>query len=396
MSRTEKHAADATYRLELFMSVDLAGSTAFKFALNLADGYAGDGGVDGERGWLAAIEKFYQTFNERFTGALSNLPEDQRPTLWKALGDELIYRVQVHDRHHANRAVHEFVTALHHTRTVVRNLSRRLDLKACAWIADFPARNAVVDLNGLHDPFQHDAETRAKAAAPHADYIGPSMDAGFRLGKLATRRKLPLSVELAYVLAVAQTDEKLPSLKFGYDGRHDLKGVLGGETYPVLWIDIEDDRSRREANQRESYLLNDASDINSQKVIDFCRSYIASSDWLEVPYIPGDLEGHFSTIPRSIKEHIDLMRRKRPSEARLYSEEAPPGAEAAADGNVRVQDLMHPVPTLHAQAAGSLDAHAADPPTGRADNAAHTLEPRSESPYRPASIPVQPKCEPSP
>ncbi len=84
------------------------------------------------------------------------------------------------------------------------------------------------------------------------DFIGQSIDTGFRVSTASSSRKLMLSVELAHMLSlecirVKGHPQRLPKVlvtnfAFHYDGRHTLKGVLDGIPYPLIWLDIEPDR----------------------------------------------------------------------------------------------------------------------------------------------------------
>lgn len=332
--------AQKNYRLDLFLSVDVAGSTAFKFSNTLAGGQESEG--ETPNGWFATIRKFYDTFHETFLNRAGISEEGAPlPELWKALGDELIYRITIHDRHSAARVVKAFIEAIHHTRKVVRRLSKCLGLKGSAWIADFPARNAVIDLDGLHDTFQQQPDARPEATERRKvqDFIGPSMDAGFRLGKAASRRKMALSVELALILAMAVAERRTYPFIFGYDGREDFKGVLEGEGYPLIWLDIEDDQKQRQTNRREAAMLQRQPEVSSEVVVDFCESYIHSSYWMEHPYLKQDSAAPFDKIPQS---HIDYAARELAGRAReepLYSQDAPQEI-AFGDKEITADELL--------------------------------------------------------
>lgn len=346
--------AKDNYRLEMFLSVDVSGSTAFKFSRNLA------GTAEDEAGWFTAIRKFYDSFNEKFRQAIAASRQGSMPPeLWKALGDELIYRVTIEDRHSAAVIVGCFIDAIHHTRSVVRAVSKGLDLKGCAWVADFDARNAIIDLDGLHDPYQSaDGETQRPPPSKKnsvQDFIGPSMDAGFRLGKAASRRRFALSVELALILASAQADKRSYPIIFGYDGREDFKGVLGGESYPVVWLDIEDSPKLRETNRREAAMLQCQPEVPAEVVVDFCSSYIESSYWMEMPFLKSDNSELFNTVPEShIQEAIrrDAAKEK---EKQLYSQAS---STEPSDESITADQLVESMPT-----PASIDLDAGSPPT---------------------------------
>ena len=332
-----KLQAQKAYHLELFLSVDVAGSTAFKFSNNLSNGSKEDGSTS--KGWFETIRKFYVLFHSSFLNNVSNFLEENaeltQVELWKALGDELIYRVTVDDRHFTAKVIKAFIDAMHHTRRVVRAQNNGLDLKASAWVADFPARNAEISLDGLQSSLHSNKESQQH---PAPDYIGPSMDAGFRLGKVASRRKMSLSVELSLILASAQSEKRSYPFIFGYDGKEDFKGVLGGDGYPTIWIDVEDDEKQRESNRRESAMLQRQPEVPAEVVLDFCRSFIGASHWMEFPYLKKENGDPFCNIPSSHIEYTRCQTLTEEAEATLYAEEAPISVTSFDDQKI---DLGH-------------------------------------------------------
>lgn len=326
--------SDADYQLRIFLSVDVSGSTAFKFSNDLASS-EGIGSKGTRAGWFAVIRKFYESFHATFQSCARSMRSTPRiiPELWKVLGDELIYSAVVTDKHDAAIIVQSFIDAIHRTRPVVRGFSTSLDLKGCAWLADFPARNAEIDLDGLHDRYseQESSEQLANESARGVkDYIGPSMDTGFRIAKAASRQRMPLTVELAMVLAAAENETRNYPFCFGYDGREDLKGVLAGEAYPIIWLDIEENVKRRASNRREAAMLQTQPEVSSEVVFEFCESFIDASDWLEPPYLKSEgQKKHFCEPPESYKDYAARHQKFAKDEAKLYGDEGdnPPQAD---------------------------------------------------------------------
>jgi hypothetical protein len=207
--------------LRLFMSVDVVGSTAFK---------------QKTESWLEFVHGFY-TFYTGFPEVLAgqvglhckkaNQPERQAPPLlWKALGDELIFTALIAHETDAEIYLSAFRAALVQQ---IRNIStgaQRLPIsfKGTAWLAGFPLWNSAI-------PMQHD-----NSSVPSYDYVGPLIDVGFRLTNMASPRKLVVSADLAWFIA----RQERSGLKFLYDGRVTLKGVLNDRPYPIFWIDCLD------------------------------------------------------------------------------------------------------------------------------------------------------------
>lgn len=318
------------YRLDLFLSVDIVGSTAYKFSQDVAtrpDQLPSPEGLD-QTTWFHAIGKFYEHFHRRFMSD----GEAAGVALWKALGDELVYRAVIRDRAQTAALVAGFAGAVQETREVVQGFSRTLDLKACAWVADFPVRNVTISIDGLRS-----------GGRQVEDFIGPSMDVGFRLGGFATRRKMVVSVELALILATGDRGEGAGSFTFGYDRRESLKGVLGGDAYPLLWIDLENDRDQMEVNRCEARLQGRRADLSRADVVEFCRAYMAATPWMEMPHLGQDGAGDFADPPPSYGRYVRKRQARLDQEAERLArrDTRPPGPE---DGPSASDDLLGDMP----------------------------------------------------
>ncbi|MBW8782956.1 MAG: hypothetical protein JF599_13875 [Verrucomicrobia bacterium] len=207
--------------LRLFASVDLEGSTAFKQSQSHRQHQA----------WLPVVIDFFESFdggfwphiNECARAAGVTVPE--KPTVWKILGDELVFTMKLGSGRDAviyvdalTKTVADWNQGVMERRKTGQGPVRPLLAKAAAWLAGFPVTNAVLPVEGNHD-----------------DYVGPSMDAGFRVTKLATPRRLALSVELAWLLLSL----KRHALHIEFAGRvRELKGIAADSGYPQLWIEV--------------------------------------------------------------------------------------------------------------------------------------------------------------
>ncbi|MEO5338789.1 MAG: hypothetical protein H7841_18195 [Magnetospirillum sp. WYHS-4] len=270
------------WRLRLFLSVDIEGSTAFKHGTtflaeaDIGKNKARDRQIPENPGppWLRALAEFYTGFDEEFSQAWKegkSVPSGDTPTddelfsghplFWKAAGDELLYVLELRDIRQAGFALDVLRVAIHRYRGRLRRYGR-LDLKATAWIAGFPVNNMEIVLGPVPPSL---ARTPAWQASKdnrlfrlllrhysyeqsHAgesderdmgvlDFIGPQMDLGFRLAKFASPRKFVISADLAYLLcSKVETYGKFENSAFEsrahrdihYDGAHELKGILGG------------------------------------------------------------------------------------------------------------------------------------------------------------------------
>ena len=208
----------ATRRMLLFMSVDMENSTRLKQSPS-----------SGQNHWLTVIENFIEEFPKLFNAhrgrlqrehTLAELPE---PKLWKVLGDELVFLSEVSTGEHLTCLMEAFRGTLEESNAKTRDHAKsppsaeslRLPVKGTAWVAGFPVTNAAI----LTDR--------------GSDYVGPAMDLGFRLSKLATPQRLALSVDLAWLLTCFDS-----RLRFHFEGRLDLRGVSEGVGYPFIWAEV--------------------------------------------------------------------------------------------------------------------------------------------------------------
>lgn len=277
-------------RLRLFLSADIVGSTAFKQR----------SGKDADQ-WFGLVGSFYMMaeryFAYRWAQAEYRYKTSERPLLfgtappelWKTIGDEVLFTKDIAHPSEAMMCMSIWLQVLDDLRKLLQKTGS-LDLKSTAWLADFPIRNRAILLRvrGKHikdaqtGGVKEDAKAMAADAAKtgawdpvddpgedvdwlndclfseiqddvaeviNPDFIGQSMDTGFRVGTAASARKLMLSVELAHMLSMEC--EKLDtgpyqtgafpvrSFTFHYDGRLSLKGVLDGTPYPLIWLDVE-------------------------------------------------------------------------------------------------------------------------------------------------------------
>ena len=229
-------------RLRLFLSVDLVGSTAFK---------------QSRQEWLPAILNFYRDFDQiihaqyrafrQRSNAVMSAPE-----LWKTNGDELLYVCELVTRAQAVDAIHIWLAALSAYRCDLATLTEELDVKSRAWIGLFPAPNSEVFFrrggarfrsDTVDDPIVLQAEMRDAWYAGKGrediirDFVGPSIDTGFRLSLWATPRRMVLSADLAFLLSTSQKVEDEP-LPLHFSGAQKLHGVMDNQPYPMIWLPV--------------------------------------------------------------------------------------------------------------------------------------------------------------
>jgi hypothetical protein len=204
-------------------------------------------------------------------------------------------------------------------RKELRTKYTTLDLKAAAWLAGFPINNAEIVLSNrpreIKDPlvdgdsvlhnllmlekyYSQDENERKDLVL---DFIGPSMDTGFRVSELATSRKFAVTVDLAYMLAFSSRTEKefirqYREPSFRYDGRIEVKDVDGGP-YPFFWIDMNAD----DPLHRDEDALLPKVDIEVDKVESFCEKYFQfrarERGHVMLPYIFNSSSPPFNAMP---------------------------------------------------------------------------------------------------
>lgn len=245
--------------LRLFLSADLAGSTAFKQNT-------------GAREW----QRFFQSFYTQLPAYVDKEfePGSSRLALWKTIGDEIVFSAELRSAADAGRMVQAFSRGVGRYRRGITNPPRGLDLKCAGWTAGFPVGNLEVLLPG------QDGQT---------DYIGPGMDIGFRLVKEASPRRLMLSVELVYILSLPV----FPDPEICAGSSVELKGVGKGHRYPALWLDRFDPQTcagwdRLELDEEHVRGLS-PKPADQGKLHAFCRSWLETiGDPFMVPFIESE------------------------------------------------------------------------------------------------------------
>lgn len=254
--------------LRLFLSVDVVGSTKFKFDKR------GAGQI-----WLNFFVSFFTEFSTHFGNAQLELIKGglEKPqheaVLWKSQGDELIFVVELKCENEAAFFVSAFRDVLgkyHKRKTVVVDDESQIDFKGTAWLAGFPVGNAAI-------PIQSNP---SNPTIEEFDFIGPLIDVGFRLSRFSSARRFTVSVDLAYLLAncIGST------LEFYYGGRIVLKGVLDGSQYPIVWIAVEAPcKNQCEELESKSEMV---TALEPCKLKQFCGSFIENTgEPLRLPFI---------------------------------------------------------------------------------------------------------------
>lgn len=245
-------------KLLLFISIDVVGSTAYKNSTSEDRSEA--------HPWLPVLYYFFSEFPAIFAEKNDNNKASiepigfSRPKVWKYLGDEIVFVIELTHCSHLNFYLGNVIEAMD-SFVSTRFKDKKLGLKGAAWIAGFPVANVEIEIKDNDRTI--------------FDYLGRSMDAGFRLSRIATSQKFILSVQTAWMLA-----KESGKLRIYYDGRENLKGIKNGDQYPIFWISSDKNHAT------ELDLLQIKASENTT-IAKFCKEYILENGW-GLPFIEGD------------------------------------------------------------------------------------------------------------
>lgn len=294
MPEDEKYTA-ADFRIRLFLSVDLSGSTAFK---NSHDGQSRE---RASPKWVTTFETFYRDFPAQFRSAYAGLKTSQSggdtcPALWKAVGDELVFCGRVNNRKSVMLSLMAFIQTLHEYRKALLSEGVSLNLKGAGWLASFPEPNRAVQLRETaENPGYLTASEALEAAADKQpfeyDFLGKAIDTGFRVASFAKPERFALSVQLARMLASCPQGSGF-DYPIMFDQPVALKGVNRGEAYPVLYIDTMMHLTEEKIRTKERQLLRrheapSKEELNSY-LIEYCA--VVGTDEIALPFSSGSGE----------------------------------------------------------------------------------------------------------
>lgn len=204
----------------LFMSVDISGSTQFKQSYSASDS---------DQSWTTAFEKFFREFPLVLVGqtAMSIDDAEEIPSIniWKVIGDEIIFNVKINDEIDTFQIVEAFYRAIVAYDAVFFE-KWPLRLKGTCWAVELGQRNIELEIPEMDN-----------SRGAYIDYLGPDVDAGFRLCSHGISGNVILSLELAELLARCTLER---GQRFHYVGTAVLKGVLAGKPYPLVFLTFED------------------------------------------------------------------------------------------------------------------------------------------------------------
>lgn len=225
-------------KLFILFSVDVIDSTAMKARMaNKSDG------------WLPLFKRFYTAFPQMLFAKSKDF------ILWKYIGDEILFYVEIKEIGAVSKYVKYFKETLedwnskaYENRENINHDEVYTYLKGCIWIAQTPKIDKEL-------PMDYDLQNKGSKIL--IDFVGPSVDCGFRIAKYASKAHLIISVD---ILCLCYND---PDLDFYYLSSEKLKGVYDEKVaYPLFFIltkqaEIQDKqlRTRLEQMNISTYLV---------------------------------------------------------------------------------------------------------------------------------------------
>lgn len=255
--------ADRHQRLQMFFSADLSGGTAFKNQHAVER-------VSYMQAWPAMYEQFFREFEREFrenvTSAREEISNDAwiapPPQLWKINGDELLFTELVYpDMRRRNPALSTSLCAFVELvqKYDALYLAKGMGVHGCIWTAGFPLRNKALriaegdieiikkgDIEKTESesdrPEDQDTGDFVPGSTAVTDYVGRDMDLGFRLAKFAPPMRVVCSFDVAQFVTVLPDQTALAVYHVGWQ---ELKGILRGYPYPILWLEAGEEPTTR-------------------------------------------------------------------------------------------------------------------------------------------------------
>ncbi|MBO1905626.1 hypothetical protein KHP60_09905 [Microvirga sp. 3-52] len=228
------------YRLRLFLSVDLVGSTAYKSGPGKEPDSNPESEYPNRPTWVGNIQKFFTDFPEIFRAQVSKVWEGAdasapSPQVWKTIGDEIVFCLRLRTSNDLVKTIAAFVHALQDYGLILERDGGYLDVKGAGWVAAFPVPNITIRRSGssvdeASDLRDESFEEEADSAPAQFEFLGTEIDAGFRVARHAAPDRFVLSAQLALLLVSACGESQSP-FHFHYHGRETMKGVLNGREY---------------------------------------------------------------------------------------------------------------------------------------------------------------------
>lgn len=275
------------YRVRLFLSVDLTGSTAFKH--NTANTLI----------WIKAFKSFYQQFPSMLIKNYRNIAtpdrhisadenKDGHPKLWKTVGDEILFCCTLTSLCQLGACIDAFVETLVEYGSIAKQ--NGLNTKGNGWVASFPTPNCSIQpikSPSLQDgdepmashykslPTEED-EASVDLDPSLYDFLGKGIDAGFRISRNSGIDTLTISPGLGILLCECLESKSISRFNTSLRlvGMQEFKGVAKNNHYPVLTIDTYRDQKYKSLLSKQRELLGENVNQKREKLEEYLRDYL--------------------------------------------------------------------------------------------------------------------------
>ena len=242
----------------------------------------------------------------------------RRLKFWKAVGDELIFTVDVLHEQDVYKVVTAWVAAMRQYELELQDKNQeensfknKMKTKGGAFIATFPdpdycvaVPTEPVEADSERDVLVRNEEMKRESGGSHLfDYLGPSIDTGFRIVGQCSQRFFTLSLEVAWAMAYDrlhnQFDKEISGLTLLSETP--LKGVWDGRSYPIFALDREyDDAIARHISSVQGKGVIQLLDV--QHLAEAC---ILDGAWPSTVYFPDSSHDIF----KKLKQHLDSQQK---------------------------------------------------------------------------------------
>lgn len=229
----------------LFLSCDLVGSTSHKQS------------AENTEAWISDFLRFYYDFPARVRENLDRPDLAARLKFWKAVGDELLFTINIEHESEVYYVVNAWVAAMvqYEAELAIKNgeensPKNKMKTKGGAFLATFPEPDYVVvvptapmELDSERDVVVRNEEMKKAGrhgSEPHLiDFLGPSIDTGFRVIAACSQRYFTMALEVAWAMAYHRVhhdrEDSIAGLLLLEE--REMKGVWSGREYPVFALD---------------------------------------------------------------------------------------------------------------------------------------------------------------
>ncbi len=214
----------------IFLSFDLVNSTKLK--------------SHSPTSWPMLYEAFYSFARKVIIEKLGDSAK-----VWKYIGDEVLFYIEVNSLEFLLTAPEKISHALTEVIGKIENYPREekvtVSVKGTLWVAkctyvpSMPREKVDAEKNNRN--YQLDISSPESSEVQY-DFLGPDIDAGFRISKYAYKSALALSFEYAYFLYTHRSNIAfLPKEEFEIESKmvlidyYELKGIWNEREYPIIW-----------------------------------------------------------------------------------------------------------------------------------------------------------------